>query len=886
MNGIIDSFAFWLADFYLLNTILLVAALVAMWFTKQPVKRLAVAKSVLVAIGLLAVLCALPGWSVIHLLAGRESVPPTIQSSTASSTISVDASAPVAPAVASEDRSVAPLSLSERPQETFSAWAAVSLTTLLGLVHLAGSACVLAWLGLGALAARRLVRSSWPAPIELSRLLADIALPTGRGFDLLVWDRIDVAVAIGVTRPSIVLPNRWVDDRSAEELQVVLAHEVAHVRNGDLAWLAVSRGLLVIVWAQPLYWLLRRALRLDQEALADAAAAELSDRRQYAEQLVAWARGMSSRPRLSLPAAVGLWEGPSQLRRRIALLLDERLHLLRDCSRRWRAAAGLMLAAAAISLSLVTLQPASQAADESQPAGEAGAQQASLEYSGTVVNKRTDTPVAQATVRVKCMDTTNVQPWKTLEETIYQTDSAGRFQFDVPSALLGDALIYFDFEISHPDFAPLTVRANGKTVEQQVNALGDRPSFERIALEPGEIVTGIVQKPDGSPAGHTRVMAFSMADPQNYDKYSEFGHFETDAVGKFRVTVVAGGSAVIWLLPKDFAAQTHVIDRRRGDLGVFQLEKGVRLSGRVVDQQGSPLPNLWVNARLVDGPAKKEINLVCADQIERSALTDADGRFQLGPLPPSTYRVVPDLFPEEGDPIFETPHPVSTAFLPYRVKLFSSESAPSIELRAVEPSTVSAQFVDSEGQPTYGYAFFLNGTTPEGQRYSIRRFPDPSGKVTCVVPKNLTNAYIDLPLSSIRQRKVAGALLSKNNSIYLGNLDRDWHDIQITMYEAPVLLIDVSGPDGKRLSLVKVVGEYTSVEQEDNSYVVPKQEIDFEQQADGKWRSDHDLVPDEEFRVRIAAEGFQPVVETMSLKEGVIKELAVTLTKSGDADTE
>ena len=45
-------------------------------------------------------------------------------------------------------------------------------------------------------------------------------------------------------------------------------------------------------------------------------------------------------PALHLSSAVGLWEGPSQLRQRIAILLDEQLTVLRNCSRRWRIAAG------------------------------------------------------------------------------------------------------------------------------------------------------------------------------------------------------------------------------------------------------------------------------------------------------------------------------------------------------------------------------------------------------------------------------------------------------------------------------------------------------------------------------------------------------------------
>src|SRR4029078_7175339 len=98
--------------------------------------------------------------------------------------------------------------------------------------------------------------------------------------------------------------------------------------------------LFIPLWANPLFWLTKRRLRLDQEALADAAAAEITSREQYAEQLVAWARDMRSPPAMHLSSPRGLWEGPSQLRQRIAILLNEQFTVLRNCSRRWRVAAG------------------------------------------------------------------------------------------------------------------------------------------------------------------------------------------------------------------------------------------------------------------------------------------------------------------------------------------------------------------------------------------------------------------------------------------------------------------------------------------------------------------------------------------------------------------
>jgi hypothetical protein len=75
MTRFAESYAVWLADYYLLATVLLALSLTGIVVLKQPAQRLMVTKSTLVALVLLAILCAVPGWSVIHLLAAER--PPT-----------------------------------------------------------------------------------------------------------------------------------------------------------------------------------------------------------------------------------------------------------------------------------------------------------------------------------------------------------------------------------------------------------------------------------------------------------------------------------------------------------------------------------------------------------------------------------------------------------------------------------------------------------------------------------------------------------------------------------------------------------------------------------------------------------------------------------------
>src|SRR4051794_3459067 len=75
MSSLTESYARWLADYYLLATIMLALSLLGIALQKQPVRRLAVTKSTLVSLILLAVLGAIPGWSVVHRLTKEQPQP-------------------------------------------------------------------------------------------------------------------------------------------------------------------------------------------------------------------------------------------------------------------------------------------------------------------------------------------------------------------------------------------------------------------------------------------------------------------------------------------------------------------------------------------------------------------------------------------------------------------------------------------------------------------------------------------------------------------------------------------------------------------------------------------------------------------------------------------
>lgn len=378
MNSSLAAFAAsltgWLADFYLLATLLLVLVMLGFRWVRQPAHRLWAAWIVMIELAALAVACGLPGWPRISLLPAA--VPANVA---AAEPVNIVLSEPLAlpdnflPAQHVPNDVVAggPAELPQQPAALLPRWTfkLPPFRSTVGGSFLVGLGLVGLWLACGAVATLVVCGRATSAPLALVAQLAEIVHGV-RPPRLLLSRRIGNAAALGVLRPTILLPSEIAERSPPQSVRAVLAHEWAHICNRDLWLLALGRSLLLLLFAHPLYWWLRRQIRNDQELLADAVAAHQS-RVDYAEQLLGWARLTTGQPPVRAAAAVGILEGSSQLTRRIAMLLDETFHVQTAASRRWKVQAigALMLVGAACSL--VTLQPAPLVGQQTQAASSA-----------------------------------------------------------------------------------------------------------------------------------------------------------------------------------------------------------------------------------------------------------------------------------------------------------------------------------------------------------------------------------------------------------------------------------------------------------------------------------------------------------------------------------
>jgi beta-lactamase regulating signal transducer with metallopeptidase domain len=127
-------------------------------------------------------------------------------------------------------------------------------------------------------------------------------------------------MAVGLWSPKVLLPPSFESNFSAEDRENVLRHEIAHLERFD-DWLNLAQQLCIAFFpVNPLLWILRKRLRLQEEiACDDWALAGADHPRNYANLL---ARLAAAHQRGSLLAS-GVSRSGRQLYQRVSRILDK-----------------------------------------------------------------------------------------------------------------------------------------------------------------------------------------------------------------------------------------------------------------------------------------------------------------------------------------------------------------------------------------------------------------------------------------------------------------------------------------------------------------------------------------------------------------------------------
>jgi beta-lactamase regulating signal transducer with metallopeptidase domain len=274
-------------------------------------------------------------------------------------------------------------------------------------------------------------RSSLPVDERYISALADLSrrLDVRRDVRLLVTSRPIGPAVFGLLRPSILLPEPLLSGTPPERVELILAHELIHVRRGDVLVGKLQLVAQLIWWFHPLVWWANREACRERERCCD-------------EEVVS---GVGCKPVLYARTLLNVLEQKKRLRSLVALpgvraleVTSLRLEsIMRYAGTDHRRASRISRLVFAAGLLLLvpgtgpTLQASSPVKDD---AGVIIATQLAKTVlrtlSGVVREKGTDRPVAGAQVYVRAV-TDEAGGWQSRAVT----DDAGRYTItDVPKA--------------------------------------------------------------------------------------------------------------------------------------------------------------------------------------------------------------------------------------------------------------------------------------------------------------------------------------------------------------------------------------------------------------------------------------------------------------------
>jgi len=200
-------------------------------------------------------------------------------------------------------------------------WSTWIFAIWLGGVLIVATRWLLGWVSVKLLSRRaeEILDDAW---YDLSESLsAELSLKTP--VKLLRAENAMAPMTWGLFRPAILLPHD-ADTWSTERRRVVLLHELAHVKRGDLLSQFVAQIACALYWFNPLAWIAARQLRVEREQACDDAVlnsgAKASD---YANHILEILRELRF-AKYSPSAAVAMAQS-SQIESRLRAILDPNL---------------------------------------------------------------------------------------------------------------------------------------------------------------------------------------------------------------------------------------------------------------------------------------------------------------------------------------------------------------------------------------------------------------------------------------------------------------------------------------------------------------------------------------------------------------------------------
>lgn len=113
---------------------------------------------------------------------------------------------------------------------------------------------------------------------------------------------IDVPCAFGYIKPILLLPVSISTQLSADEIEVIILHELAHIKNNDYILNLIQQIMTLLLFLNPFAQLLSRMIDLERENRCDDTVLQMGDPLTYAGALVKLEKARQSNLQLALAA--------------------------------------------------------------------------------------------------------------------------------------------------------------------------------------------------------------------------------------------------------------------------------------------------------------------------------------------------------------------------------------------------------------------------------------------------------------------------------------------------------------------------------------------------------------------------------------------------------
>lgn len=424
-------------------------------------------------------------------------------------------------------------------------------------------------------------------------------------------EEIVVPKVIGLARPTILLPASAISGLSTGELEMIVAHELAHVRRYDMWVNLLQRLAEAVLFFNPALWYLSHRISTLREYCCDeitcgaqsgsAAASAIEPRVRYARALLrvielATPKAAASADLASLAAS---GRSPSEIRRRVARLFGEPLRQPLGLSR------GGVLTLTVMAALLVMGPSTWQSVADSAAARPSAmvAEGASRNAQKPATEKSSPDPTEPAdgikTIRGKVFDEAgNPLADAHLWRSIYckslrgrprvqhvKTDLQGRFTLEIPpAAWLADRL---------PE-APVAVWAYAPGYQLGVDhgestmsvSPGEDASVREICLRPAADTSFVILDPAGQPLADALVQPYYITFEPTPGEVLRHIEARTDAAGRAKLPAVGrDGLNKVRVNAKGFGVQIQrysAPDRPLPAENTISLRSMGRIEGRVV----------------------------------------------------------------------------------------------------------------------------------------------------------------------------------------------------------------------------------------------------------------------------------------------------------------